>query len=157
MNFRFSISVQISLTFSSNKSLQKHIYNILQPNDKLQASTVRNVKTETSTGSVSTKREHFKIKIKVESTFFDETVCCLSAKGRNVEENRFVKMGQYHTIDLALNEKFTLEKDHWDSVTISRINEACDIQVLFQSSLFVLFRKKKDLENAYRVKPKLVQ
>merc|ERR1711892_312689 len=105
-----------------------HIYNVLQPNDRLTASTVRNVKTESATGSVNVKREHFKIKVKVESTFFDETVCCLSAKGRNVEENRFVKMGQYHTIDLALNEKFTLEKDHWDSITVSRINEACDLQ-----------------------------
>lgn len=104
-----------------------HIFNILRKDDLLRAKTVRNVKNETSTGSVSTKREHFHIKIKVEDTFFDESVCCLSAKGRNVEENKFVKMGQYHTIDLELNEKFELEKDHWDSVTLKRINEATDI------------------------------
>ena len=64
-------------------------------------------------------------------------------------------MGQYHTIDLALNEKFTLEKDHWDSVTISRINEACDIQVLFIG--FVKNSFSKNLQIAYRVKLKLAQ
>ena len=54
-------------------------------------------------------------------------------------------MGQYHTIDLALNEKFTLEKNHWDSVTIQRINDACDIQGMVLEILqkkIVFFRKK---------------
>ena len=84
------------------------------------------MKTETSTGSVSTKKEHFHIRIKVEDTFFDETVCCLSAKGRNVEQNKFVKMGQYHTVDLILNEKFELHKEEWNWATLKRINEAAD-------------------------------
>jgi stalled ribosome rescue protein Dom34 len=32
-------------------------------------------------------------------------------------------MGAYHTIDLELNRKFTLSKDHWDFVALERIGE----------------------------------
>lgn len=47
-------------------------------------------------------------------------------KGRNVEENQYIKMGAYHTIDLELNRKFTIFKEHWDSVTLERVETACD-------------------------------
>ena len=50
----------------------------------------------------------------------------LRLKGRNVVENRFVKMGAYHTVDLELNCKFTLTKQEWDSVAIDRIDRACN-------------------------------
>ena len=46
--------------------------------------------------------------------------------GTNIEENQFVKMGAYHTIDLELNRKFTVTKNEWDSVAMGRIDEACD-------------------------------
>ena len=38
-------------------------------------------------------------------------------------------MGQYHTIDLELNSKFTIEKAHWDSITLKRIREATDVNL----------------------------
>lgn len=47
-------------------------------------------------------------------------------KGRNVEENQYIKMGAYHTVDLELNRKFTIFKEQWDSVTIERVETACD-------------------------------
>lgn len=43
-----------------------------------------------------------------------------------MEENQYIKMGAYHTIDLELNRKFTIFKEHWDSVTLERIDTACD-------------------------------
>ena len=50
----------------------------------------------------------------------------LRLKGRNVEENPHVKMGAYHTIDLELHKKFTLQKPLWDSVHLERIELATD-------------------------------
>ena len=47
-------------------------------------------------------------------------------KGRNVEENQYIKMGAYHTVDLEANRKFTIFKEEWDSVTLDRIDSACD-------------------------------
>lgn len=35
-------------------------------------------------------------------------------------------MGAYHTIDLELQRKFDITKQEWDSVSIDRIDEACD-------------------------------
>ncbi len=35
-------------------------------------------------------------------------------------------MGAYHTIDLELQRKFTITKQEWDSVSLDRIDEACD-------------------------------
>lgn len=106
-----------------------HIYNIMDKGDKLTASTIRNVKRETSTGSRTTERKHFKITIKIEATTFDESVCCLSAKGRNTEQSEYIQLGQYHTVDLELNRKFTLEKGLWDSITLRRIREATDLNL----------------------------
>eukprot|EP01006_Ploeotia_vitrea_P035643 TRINITY_DN65915_c3_g1_i2.p1 TRINITY_DN65915_c3_g1~~TRINITY_DN65915_c3_g1_i2.p1 ORF type:complete len:303 (+),score=130.13 TRINITY_DN65915_c3_g1_i2:196-1104(+) len=37
-------------------------------------------------------------------------------------------MGQYHTIQLALNRAFTLEKPCWDSVYLDRVAVACDVR-----------------------------
>lgn len=36
-------------------------------------------------------------------------------------------MGSYHTIDLELNNNFTIIKDEWDSLALERVEEACDI------------------------------
>lgn len=36
-------------------------------------------------------------------------------------------MGAYHTLDLELNRKFTLSKPEWDSISLERIDMACDV------------------------------
>lgn len=35
-------------------------------------------------------------------------------------------MGAYHTLDLERNKKFTLFKTEWDSVSLDRVETACD-------------------------------
>jgi len=106
-----------------------HVYNMLLKGDGVQASTVRNVKKESSTGLRTTERKHFKLTIKIETLDFDQTVCCLSMKGTNTEQNEFVNIGQYHTIDLELGKRFTIFKDEWDSITLRRIKEATDMNL----------------------------
>jgi protein pelota len=49
----------------------------------------------------------------------------LHVSGRVVEENDYVKVGAYHTLDLELNREFTLEKSEgWDSVALDMVEEA---------------------------------
>ncbi|EOA95850.1 Protein pelota-like protein, partial [Anas platyrhynchos] len=43
-----------------------------------------------------------------------------------IQENEYVKMGAYHTIELEPNRQFTLAKKQWDSVVLERIEQACD-------------------------------
>ncbi|CAO1363715.1 unnamed protein product [Diamesa hyperborea] len=104
-----------------------HAYNIIATGDLVKASTIRKVQNETATGSSSSSRVRTTLTVQVESIDFDTQACVLRLKGRNKEENQFVKMGAYHTLDLELNRKFTITKPEWDSVALERIDMACDV------------------------------
>uniref|UniRef100_A0A674DTM9 Protein pelota homolog n=2 Tax=Salmo trutta TaxID=8032 RepID=A0A674DTM9_SALTR len=103
-----------------------HTYNLLQIGDSLMASTIRKVQTESSTGSVGSSRVRTTLCVCVDTIDFDSQACQLRVKGTNIQENQYVKMGAYHTIELELNRKFTLAKKIWDSVVLERIEQACD-------------------------------
>lgn len=102
-----------------------HAYNLIQEGNLVRASTIRKVQTESSTGSSSSNRVRTTLTIQVETVDFDTQACVLRLKGRNVQENQYVKMGAYHTLDLEVNRKFTVRKS-WDSVDLDRVDNACD-------------------------------
>jgi protein pelota len=64
--------------------------------------------------------------IQVERTDFDSEGCVLRLSGKNVEENSHVKIGAYHTLDLELNQTFSIEKQYWDAMHLDRIEQASD-------------------------------
>lgn len=51
----------------------------------------------------------------------------LQVSGRVIEENAFVKMGAFHTLDLEVNRQLTVTKDSWDSIHLERLTEASDV------------------------------
>jgi len=103
-----------------------HAFNLIQEGDAVRASTIRKVTNESATGSRTSDRVRTTLTVQVENIDFDTQGCMLRLKGRNVEENPHVKMGAYHTIDLELHKKFTLQKPLWDSVHLERIELATD-------------------------------
>lgn len=103
-----------------------HAYNLVCVGDTLRSTTIRKVQTESATGSVSVNKVRTMLTIKIEAIDFDTLGCVLRVRGRNITENQYVKMGAYHTLDLELNRKFTLGKLEWDSVSLERIEMACD-------------------------------
>jgi len=103
-----------------------HAYNIISVGDSLRATTIRKVQTESATGSTSSQKVRTTLTISVEDIDFDTAACMLRVKGRNIQENQYVKMGAYHTVDLELNRKFVLAKECWDAVVLERIDMACD-------------------------------
>jgi protein pelota len=104
-----------------------HTYNLLAKDDTLRATTIRKVVSESNTGSTEKSSHKINLTIKVESLFFDVQASALRVNGKNIEENKYVKMGQYHTLDLELHRSFTITKLDWDSVYLERIDEACNI------------------------------
>jgi protein pelota len=102
------------------------VYNLLQEGDSIRASTVRKVHNESMTGSVATKQVRLNLTISIESITYDSLGSSLHLKGRNLEENKHVKLGAYHTLDISINEKFTLRKPEWDTVAVDLVEEACD-------------------------------
>ncbi|EFA86854.1 putative translation factor [Heterostelium album PN500] len=104
-----------------------NIYNLVAVGDRLTSTTIRKVQKETATGSVSSERQRITITISVEKIDYETTSNLLRISGPVCEENRVVKMGAYHTIDLEMNRDFTLFKDEWDTVSLELVKNASDI------------------------------
>ncbi len=92
--------------------------------------------SESTTGSSSSERVRTVLTLSVESIEYDTTGCAMRVKGRNIRENQFVKMGAYHTIDLQLNQKFTLTKENWDSVALDRLGTMLHVCVVLYIILY---------------------
>jgi len=101
-------------------------YNLINRGDSVKSSTYRKVTTESSTGSKDSNKIRITLTIRVESTEYDSQGSQIRVKGKNIVENDYVKMGQYHTIDIELNTKLTLWKFKWDSISSERLEMACD-------------------------------
>ncbi|KAJ3204598.1 hypothetical protein HK099_001083, partial [Clydaea vesicula] len=104
-----------------------HLYNLLQKGDSLKATTFRNVTSETSTGSTDKSQVRLTLTIEIEEIDYDAQGGVLRVNGKNIVENKFVKMGGYHTISIELNRNFTLGKQEWDIISLERIAECCDV------------------------------
>lgn len=104
-----------------------HAYNLIRPNDLLRASAIRRVTTESATGSSTSQRVHTTLTLRVTSLDFDPQAAQLHVSGRVAEENKHVKLGAHHTLDLELQRNFTLEKDGgWDSIALDTLKESID-------------------------------
>ncbi len=103
-----------------------HVYNLVQVGDSLRAPALRKVQTQSSTGTVISNKVRTTLSIKVEKFDYDVQNSELHIAGRVIEENEYVKMGSYHTLDLELNRNFRIGKHEWDSVALERIEDACN-------------------------------
>ena len=112
-----------------------HCYNLIRPLDLLTGSAIRRVTAESnSTGSTSSQRVHTNLTIRVKSLDFDPQAGQLHVSGQIARENRYTKIGQFHTLDLELLRNFTLEKEvegthggeGWDSVARAQLEDAID-------------------------------
>eukprot|EP00824_Muranothrix_gubernata_P006734 TRINITY_DN18668_c2_g1_i1.p1 TRINITY_DN18668_c2_g1~~TRINITY_DN18668_c2_g1_i1.p1 ORF type:complete len:672 (+),score=102.86 TRINITY_DN18668_c2_g1_i1:95-2017(+) len=103
-----------------------HLFHLIVVGDTVKATTLRRVKQETSTGTVSSDRMRVTLMLRIIKVDFDPQATSLRLSGRNVEENEFVKMGQYHTLDVEPNRNITLYKDEWDMLFLERLKEATD-------------------------------
>jgi protein pelota len=105
-----------------------HVYNLLAAGDHVTGSSFRKVQQTSSTGSSTAQKMRIRLTIEIETIEFDTSTCELRVKGRNMIESEHVKLGQYHTLELALQRTFTLAKREWDSIYLERIDVACDIR-----------------------------
>ena len=49
----------------------------------------------------------------------------LQVTGKVSEENSYVKMGAFHTLDLEMNRDVKIIKEMWDAIALQRVDEAC--------------------------------
>ena len=69
-----------------------HAYNLVALGDSVKSTTIRKIKDESSTGSSTSNRVRTTLTLSVENIEFDTSVCELRVKGRNMQENQYVKV-----------------------------------------------------------------
>lgn len=76
-----------------------HCYNLISVGDQITATTIRRIQKESSTGSVDSERKRITLTIVVNGVDFDVVEGGhLRLAGRTSQENRFVKVGSFHTL-----------------------------------------------------------
>lgn len=98
-----------------------HAYNLLTLGDSLQASTIRKI----SCGNSGSYKVRTTLTIAVESIHFDSEKGIVIAKGRNIQDNQYVRIGLFHTLVIQFNQQFTIAKLSWDTVSLDRVYIAC--------------------------------
>lgn len=94
--------------------------------DLVKTSTFRKVISQKQT-SVSSQKVRTLITLKITSIDFDSKEGIIRISGRNVEKNKNINLGAYHTSEIAINRKLTLTKPCWDFVTLDRLKKCCDV------------------------------
>jgi len=103
----------------------------------------RRVQSVTATGSTSSERVHLHLTLRVTKLEFSSSstsaagadaaqptngpaipTASLSISGQVAAENKHVKMGAFHTLDLEAHRNVKIIKEYWDSVALQRVEEA---------------------------------
>jgi protein pelota len=92
------------------------------------------VSRESATGGTTgTERVTVRLGVKVEAIEFDADSATIRVKGKVCSENKYVKMGAYHTLDLGAasalhgSNAFEIEKECWDAAVLARLKVAADV------------------------------
>lgn len=126
-----------------------HLYNLIQEGDEVRATAIRRVQSVSTTGSTESQRVRTTLTITVTRTVFaagsatnaptgsssgttGSAAATTAASGATMhitgtvtEENHFVRMGAFHTLDLEMNRDVKIIKEEWDNVALQRVEEAC--------------------------------
>lgn len=105
-----------------------HLYHIISRGDQIRATTIRRVAKESTSGTVvSNERVKITLTIQVDKVDFDSAAGSLRLSGKNIAENKYVKLGAYHTIEIEVNRKISIAKACWDTIFIKRLEDATDL------------------------------
>lgn len=113
-----------------------YLASIISIDDKISCYTTRKVSLD---NGKTQKKISLKLEVKVES--FDTDLNCgiMYVKGKTSVENEHVKIGSYHTLDIAIGTEFTITKSEWKRNEINKIKD-CSKEV--PNVLFVVFYEK---------------
>ncbi|KAJ3681205.1 hypothetical protein LUZ60_015694 [Juncus effusus] len=103
-----------------------HSFNLIAEGDSVQATTVRKVLRDTASGSRDSERMKLNLEIKVEAVEYDNEGSVLRIRGKNLTVNDYVKIGQYHTLEIEPQRPFVLRKNVWDSIALDILTQSCD-------------------------------
>ncbi|MBW0584792.1 hypothetical protein O181_124507 [Austropuccinia psidii MF-1] len=131
-----------------------HVYNLINVGDQVRSASIRKIVTETNsaTGAKDSRRIKLNLTIEVKKVLYSgaELLSAESAandlitptqsssnssngaslhlSGQISQQNKHVKLGAFHTLDLEPNQEFTIIKgpDGWDSIHMERLSDSLD-------------------------------
>lgn len=122
------------------------IYNLLSEGDEIVAFTSRKVKKENSNAtSVKQEIKKFNIHLAIEKITYASSDDDLQVSGKNISDNPYVKIGQYHTAEIRTHSKITLTKNNWNSYYNDKLNEITNFKNQAEQIFLVLDSGKASL------------
>lgn len=79
-----------------------HLFHLIAVGDQIQATTIRKIQKENSTGTVSNDRVKLMLAISVENVDFDPAGGTLRVSGKNLDDNKFIKVFNFKIIIFLL-------------------------------------------------------
>ena len=105
-----------------------NLYNLIARGDLIRGTTFRKVTHESNTGVSKSVRKKIETVVSVEQIEYDGESELIRITGRNCQENKHLKLGQYQSIDLQAPRKLTLTKKQWDFMHVMKLREATDLK-----------------------------
>ncbi|ANQ06176.1 Protein pelota-like protein [Plasmodium coatneyi] len=106
-----------------------HLYNLISINDEVETVTSRKVHKDIGNNTYATEIRKMRLTLMITKVDFDSVNNSLRLSGKNIKSNDYVKMGQYHTFEIALNEKIKIKKKNWDSVYKQKLEECTNVRM----------------------------
>jgi len=101
------------------------LYNLISAGDEVECVTMRKVLQESSSGEVvDSQKIKMVLAVRVEKLDVDLSNASLRINGKNVKENRHVKLGSYHTLDVGPGRWVKLTKPAWDALSVELLEQA---------------------------------
>jgi protein pelota len=115
-----------------------HLYNIISKGDAIKATTLRKVKEESKTGSVVTTKKKLTLFLKITKIDYEPETPSLRISGVSASENKYMQLGQHHTMDIDLHVSFSIYKRKWDELHHERLDMACNPDVTCEVAAIVM-------------------
>ncbi|XP_049851184.1 protein pelota homolog [Schistocerca gregaria] len=115
-----------------------HMYNLVSINDHIRTQTIRKIQKDSTIGVPDSERKVLTLSICVKKIDFDPTDCTLRLSGQVSQENKWVKLGSYHTLEIPLLKKLVLYKHTWNQVSLLRLEEAANESKKYQVVVVIM-------------------
>ncbi|KAI5190028.1 protein pelota [Nematocida minor] len=96
------------------------LYRIIDSQDRVKTLTQRNISAESGKTKI---RMSLVLEIEVENVTVDLSVGMLFIKGKILNETEYTKVGSFHTLEVCVNQRMSLKKDHLSSSSIKMLEE----------------------------------
>eukprot|EP00347_Sterkiella_histriomuscorum_P014183 403361845 len=115
-----------------------NLYNLMNIGDLVKGSAYRKIQKESYSGLVQNIKRKFDCVLRVESFEFDPEADAIRITGINAQENKYLKLGQYQSIEIQAPKTLTLIKTNFDIVHHKKLNDAVEMHNLGHVCVIVM-------------------